>query len=136
MKQTIRSRFYNLRWRFQNKAQRASRAWRYLAGKMTEGDAYQIFHECEDVTGFYCLEGISRESVLDSAKDRYGDVPGLETFVDDACSRVAHKWSSTGDIASAAEDWAFDLIPEYAAADGVTLVDQWDAPAEAETEDA
>jgi hypothetical protein len=42
--------------------------------------------------------------------------------VQSACDRVASKWSSDGHAADAAEDWALDLVAEFAQARGIDLV--------------
>jgi hypothetical protein len=48
--------------------------------------------------------------------------------VQSACARVASKWSSEGYAADAAEDWALDLVGEFAAARGITLTGHEDNP--------
>lgn len=42
---------------------------------------------------------------------------------EDACERVAQKWDSTGDTPDAAEEWALDIVRDYAAARGIALIE-------------
>ena len=98
---------------------------------MTEDDADHIRYECELVSGFYPLEVLTFDAVLEQATDRYGDNPELPGLARRACERVHSRWSSTGDVCGAAEEWAMNLIHEYASQDNVVLIDSWNADAEA-----
>lgn len=106
---------------------RCATAWRYAIGRTTDTDEWNLFHYAEERLGQYSLEGLSERAVLDQAVERYGDHPELPELVSRACSRVADKWNSDGHLTGAAEDWAFDLIAEYAADDGIVLNDTWTA---------
>jgi hypothetical protein len=121
------------RYRMRSRISRVRRAIRYALGRATTEDGWQLFRDAEDVTGFYCLEGIGVDDVLTDAIERYGDMPELPELARRACRRVYDKWNSTGDTQSAAEDWAFDMIRAYADDAGLTLIDSWDA-APADTE--
>ena len=114
-----------LRYRLRLRFARYARAVRYATGHMSVDDAWSMWREAQDVTGFRCLEGISESSVADAAFDRFGYNPELEPIIAQACARVADKWNSTGDTQNAAEGWVLDLIAAYAAADGLTLTDSW-----------
>ena len=76
--------------------------------------------EMERAAGFYGLESISDQDVLDDAAEEYEDSPELRDLCARAAQRVAHKWNSTGDINSAARDWALDLVREWAAERGLS----------------
>jgi hypothetical protein len=95
------------------------RAYRYATRKLSTDDAYWIASECADVSGCWPLQSIGVESVLGSAQDRWQDDPNLPRFAYAAASRVASKWPGSDE--SAAEDWALDLIAEYATQEGITL---------------
>lgn len=118
----FKRRSYRLRMRLE----RAARAWRYLRGKMTDTDAHHLVWEAEHVSGCYSLEGFTVDSVLEDARELFGDVPGLERWAVDACARVASKWDASGDVSSAAAEWAMSLIAQYAKSDGVNLVERED----------
>ena len=114
-----------LRYRLRLRFARYARAVRYATGRMSIDDAWSVWRDAQNVTGFRCLEGISESSVADAAYDRFGDNPELTPIIAQACARVADKWNCSGDTQNAAEDWALDLIAAYAAADGLTLTDSW-----------
>lgn len=121
----IRSWLDRHRWNWRWRLKHWRRAWRYAMNRSTYNDGWDLFHDAEHITGYYALEGLSREDVLNTARERYGDVTGMEELAQRACERVASNWDSTGDMTGAAEDWAFDLIAQYAVADGVNLTDSW-----------
>lgn len=108
-------------WR--NRLQRLARAWRYAIGGMTTADAHAFVFEAQPVAGYAILETLDVESVAEFAEELFGAHDGLQGWASDAVARVGYKWGGTGDIQSAASDWAIDLIREYAAQDGVTLVE-------------
>src|SRR5258708_1113127 len=84
--------------------------------------ANDIILNCQAAAGWYPLETFSVDSCLQTALDCYWeDHPELESLVQSACEGVASKWESAGHAASAAEDWALDLVPEYAQARGIEL---------------
>lgn len=121
----LKTRASALKWRIRSKLKRYGMAYRYATGKLTEDDGFDLIWDAQRITGCYCLESFSRESVMESAADRWGDIPELAALVDQACDRVYSKWSSNGHEADAACDWAMDLVAEYAAAEGITLKDSW-----------
>ena len=119
-----RWRASTLRYRICLNIQDAQRAWALYRGKLTQTQAFGLLHELEGITGSYALETLYESSVLDLAADRWGEnTTELVELVQDACSRVAHKWNSTGDIPGAAIDWALDLVEEYAKARGIVLTE-------------
>ena len=122
---TIRHQLSALQWRLRTGVQRIGRAWRYACGVSTTDDGFRLLREAQALTGCYALEELSEGSVLTLAEDRYGEMPELAGLVSRACARVADKWSSSGDIVGAAEDWAMDLIAGYAEVDGIALKDAW-----------
>ena len=109
-------------YRMKSRLERAGRAWRYLRGTWTESDASQMAYEAHPVAGYAVLETIDVDGTLEWATERYGDHPQMKEWVERAVDRVGYKWSSTGDIQSAAQDWALDLVVDYAASEGVSLV--------------
>lgn len=110
-----------LAYRWQQRLNRAGRAWRYLRGTWTESDASQMAYEAHPVAGYAVLETFDVESTLEWAREYYGDHPRMEEWVRQAVDRVGYKWSGSGDVQSAASDWAIDLVHQYAASEGVEL---------------
>ncbi|UFX42093.1 hypothetical protein HAP47_0022800 [Bradyrhizobium sp. 41S5] len=110
------------RWRVRSALQRYGVAWRYARQRSTRDDGLTLLYDAEHIAGIYGLACLSEESVLERARDFFGDVPGLERWTADACARVNSKHGGgDGEMIGAAEDWALTLISEYAAEDGVTL---------------
>lgn len=116
-------------WKLRQRAKRMRRALRYLTGRLTADEAQTIIVECQDVAGWYALELLCVDDVLNQARERWGEDPVLAELVADACSRVNAKWTGTGESVGAAEDWAFQLVQSYAAERGIDLVDSWDMDA-------
>lgn len=114
-----------MRWRAREAMKRVGRAVRYATNSISEDDAQQIIYDCQPTSGWYPIETFSVETVLEQAADRWGDNPALPALAAEACRRVWNKWDGTQHASDAAEEWAMDLIEEYAAADGVVLVDSW-----------
>lgn len=127
--------FRMLRWRVRHKYARLARGLRYGFGRMTQDDAEWLLCDAKHVAGLYPLEWLAVDTVLEQARDRWGEHPALTEMASRACSRVYDKWSCDGHNASAAEDWAMDLIADYARDRGIKLVDSWSVDTE-ETEDA
>jgi hypothetical protein len=121
----LRMAWHRTYWATRHQWLKAGVAWRYATGRTTTQDAWTLTHEMEDITGYYALEGIDRDTFVDSLRERFGDVPELHELATDACARVAGKWNSTGDISYAAEGWASDLVQRYAIERDITLVDSW-----------
>lgn len=108
-------------WRVQRTASRVVRAWRYATDRMSEDDAQRITSDCRYLAGWHPLELLSVRSLLEVLAEKYEDHPELERLARDACDRVGDKWNGSGDDASAAEDWASDLVAQYASQDGIVL---------------
>lgn len=115
----------NLRWRINAHIRRFRRAWHYAMNTLTEDDASTMRYECTLIEGLYPLECFTRDGVMEACRDRFGDDPALVPLVEAACCRVHSKWSGSGDAAGTAEDWAMDLIQEYARQDRIALTDSW-----------
>lgn len=115
-------RFYRL----QQRLKRLALAWRYLTGTWTEDDAGWIAYEAHQVAGYAVLETVDVDGVVEWAEERFGEHPKMREWARTAVRRVGNKWVSTGDAASAAQDWAVDLIQEYASYEGVELVEKED----------
>lgn len=109
-------------WDCRQTIMRQARAYAYGIGTLTEDEAGTVLHDCYPVAGYWPLETLSVENVLTTALVHWKDHPALESLAFAACDRVQQKWSSTGNAADAAEDWALDLIGEYAEQDGVELL--------------
>ena len=101
--------------------QRFGRAWRYLIGRMNEGDATDMRWEAQQVEGMYPLEIISITDVMESALDKWQEHPALAELTSLAARRVYNKWESNGDVADGAIDWAVDMIGDYAKYDKIVL---------------
>jgi hypothetical protein len=106
-----------------------------VIGSTSQDDANSLLYDAQRLAGSYGLEALSEETVLERVVERYGDVEGLSGLVQCACQHVWSKWSSDGHMTGAAEDWAMDLIAEYAKQDGIELVDSWDDAGEEEEEE-
>jgi hypothetical protein len=118
------------KWRVQDKIRRYREAIAYARNRMDKTQANDIIYNCQAAAGWHPLETLSVDGCLQTALDCYWeDHPELASLVQSACDRVASKWSSSGDAASAAEDWALDLVGEYAEARGITLARLEDNPA-------
>ena len=111
-------------WRMKDRFQKLGRAWRYLTNTMTEDDAYSIMEETYDLVGSYPLEEISAGAVLKAALRRWEDHPDLRRLSEEATARVYSKWDSDGHLRGAAEDWALNLVEEYAESSGITLIER------------
>jgi hypothetical protein len=104
--------------------ERARLAYRFATGTLTQGDAEDIVYMVQPLTGWFPLETISVDSLIESVGYRWANpVEEIAPLAEQACERVASKWDSTGDIASAAEDRATDLIAEYAEREGIELIE-------------
>ena len=130
MMRKLRRKVGLVRWRVRQHWERVCIAARYAAGCSTEPDGWVLFHDGERLTGFYCLEGFSEGDVLSQIQDRFGEFAEAPALCRAATRRVSDKWNSSGDTANAAQDWAADLVEEYAKQDGVALVDSWSVDAE------
>jgi hypothetical protein len=101
---------------------RQARAYAYGMGTLTQDDAETVLHDCYPTARYWPLETLSVDSFYEDLTSwRYAESDALYDYCLAACDRVRSKWNSTGDAVSAAEDWAHDLVAEYAKADGVTL---------------
>lgn len=126
----VRNAYHTARHRLRYRLERYGRAWRYLRHGMTADDAHHFIYEAEHAGGSYSLASFTVEMVMEAATERWGDVPGMVQWASDAASRVSGKWTDDySGLADAAVDWAMTIIPDYAAADGITLVESDDAEA-------
>ncbi len=103
---------------------RAGRAYRYTMGTLDDRDAGDIIYDCQPVTRWYPIETFSEDGVLDCVLRRYHYHAELKSLIHTACQRVWIKWTSTGDTAWAAEDWAYYLVREYAKEGGIELTER------------
>jgi hypothetical protein len=108
--------------RIRHKIRRYREAIAYARNRMDMPIANGIIFDCQAAAGRYPLETLSVDSCLRTTLDVYWQYhPELGSLVQSACVRVASKWEGTGHARDAAEDWALDLIREYAEARGITL---------------
>jgi hypothetical protein len=116
------SRISILYWRLRDTTRRCSRALAYARGRINGNQANDIIFDCQAAAGWYPLETLSVDSCLQTALGvHWQNHPELESLIHYACARVASKWESNGYAAGAAEDWALDLIGEFAEARGIRL---------------
>jgi len=120
--QQLINRFWIAYWRLHDAVRRYRRALAYALARLDADQANEIIYDCHAAAGWYPLETLSINSCLQTALDCYWQHhPELESLVRSACDRVASKWESNGHAADTAEDWALDLIAEYAQARGIQL---------------
>lgn len=111
-----------LRFILQHKAERYAIAWRYARGRSTRDDGLRLLFDAENIVGIYGLATLNVDCVVTTARELYGDVPGIEQWAADACSAVNQKYpGDDGAVSGPAEEDALEKLVEYAAADGVTL---------------
>lgn len=111
-------------WRYaiRFRVQHIGRAIAYARGTMTPAQALWILGDCEEVAGHYALESVSVDSVLEDARARWADRPELVELATRAAARTAENWTG-GETTAAAIDSALDLLADYAAQDGIELVE-------------
>ena len=131
MDSKIRQKLRYLRWRTRDVSRRVAIGWRYAIGRSKLEDGYDLLHAAENLTGIYGLETLSTYSLADDLVERYGEEhrEALTELAERACNRVASKWDASGEVRSAAEDWAGDLVEQYAKEAGLVLTDSWDMAA-------
>jgi hypothetical protein len=127
-------RYWRLRWEWSERFKRWRLAYRFASRQLTEDEAFDISRAAMSVHGCYPLAELSVESTLERVRERYGDDPAFEDLVRDACARVWNKWPGSCETTETAEDWAMDLVVEYADSRGIELVDQYELESE-ETEE-
>ena len=102
---------------------------RFGLGLTTPTEASEIRYRCHEITGCWPLQWIDAEGVIELAEDRWkatdrwGTPVDFEAYAKDAVRRVHTKWPGNDDMTGAAQDWAMDLIGEYALQDGIALLD-------------
>jgi hypothetical protein len=95
----------------------------YARNRIDPGQANEIIYDCQAAAGWFPLETFSVDRCLQTALDCHWEPhPELKSLVQSACDRVASKWSSDGHAADAAEDWALDLVGEFAETRGIALI--------------
>jgi hypothetical protein len=136
-RQQLISRISILQYRARDKIRRYRLAIAYARQRIDADQANDIIYDCQAAAGWYPLETFSADGCLQTALDCYWQPhPELESLVQSACDRVASKWSSNGHAADAAEDWALDLVADFAAARGIALLRHEDDPATLQMDNA
>jgi hypothetical protein len=93
-------------------------------GLLDRQAAADVIYEVQPIVGWYPLEDIGIDAVVEAAGYRWSNpAEQILPLAEQACQRVWNKWESSGDVSSAAEDWALNLIAEYAPDAGVELVE-------------
>jgi len=120
---TASARYHGMR----STAKRWGRAWRYATGRMTTNDAWDLFLEVEDYTGYHSLKGIREENVTSAVIDHYGEIllpvlPELTKLVRQACRQAVITCRGNGETTGQAEDWACDIVVGYLAKRGIIPV--------------
>jgi hypothetical protein len=140
-KRSVINQIHRFHWVCRDNYIRVRRGWRYVRRRMTEDDAIVIRNECYRVSGDFPLSYLSLSPIVEEMRERYGGNPKLEDLARSACLDVWSHWTGSGDLASCAEELVWDKINEWAAEDGITLVeigdeepDQHDALIESEVE--
>ena len=119
---TIPATLTRWRWRLRHHWRRWLLAVAFARDNLTRDQALDLLYHAEEAAGVWPLATFDAEGVLQTARERWGDNPALERLAHDAASRVASKWSGDdGHLAGAAEDWALDLLAEFAAQEGIEL---------------
>lgn len=111
----------DLRFRARIKLRRYRRALAYARHKLTHEQALDLLYEAQEIAACWALETIDAEGVLIEAREQWEDHPEFARLAEEAASRVASKWDSSGDMAYEARGSALDLFKEYAAMEGITL---------------
>ncbi len=110
---------FNFRLRF--RYARLRRAFAYATGRLSSDQAQTILIECRDYAGWYSLNTLCVDDLLDHAVSLYGDSAHLlKPYLDAACERTARKWDC-GDELNIALHCALDCALEHAWDDGVRL---------------
>jgi hypothetical protein len=109
-------------WRTKDRAQRLSRAWWYLIGRLSADDAQTIMLDCRYAAGWHPLLTLTVEDTLEQARETFADHAELPRLIADGCARVGDKWESYNDDLYEARRWAIELAEGYAAEEGITLV--------------
>jgi hypothetical protein len=122
MRQLV-TQFSIAKYRLYDMIRRYRLAIAYAQNCIDAEQANDIIYDCQAAAGWFPIETLSVDSCLQTALDcHWQPHPELEGLVQSACDRVASKWSSDGFAADAAEDWALDLVAEFAQARGIDLV--------------
>jgi hypothetical protein len=117
------TQFSIAKYRLRSTIRRYRLAIAYARDRIDPVQANEIIYDCQPTAGWFPLEGFSIDGCLETALDcHWQSHPELENLVRSACAHVAGKWESDGHAAAAAEDWALDLVAEFAQARGIDLV--------------
>lgn len=102
--------------------ERARLGYLYANGQLTATDAFTMIGELQDVACSYALLSIDIGTVMEWAVERWAnDEDELRPLAERACQRVYNKWEGGG--TDGAAEWALDMVEEYAAEEGIALVE-------------
>lgn len=110
-------------YRLRSRLARYRLAYAYARGRMSPDQALSILWDCQHAAGSFCLISLDVSDVLEAARDRWEDHPELPGLCKSAASRVASKWDDYTEVRSSCEDWALDLVADYARGEGIALVE-------------
>jgi hypothetical protein len=103
----------------------AGLGYRLANGQLDQDDANAVIHECLAIAGWWPLAILDLGSVTEVAGFRWqNSADEIAPLALQACQRVSNKWFGDADaVTCAAEDWALDLIEEYAVDAGLELIE-------------
>jgi hypothetical protein len=102
----------------------AGLGYRLANSQLDQDDANAAIYECLPIAGWWPLATLDIASITEVAGFRWtNSAEQITPLALQACQRVSNKWSGDDAATCAAEDWALNLIEEYAAADGIELIE-------------
>ena len=101
---------------------RWTRAWHYVAGRLSADEAQRLMLDCRHPAGWHPLLVLTVEDALEQARAEIADHPDLARLVADGCARVGDKWEPYYGELLEARCWAINLAKNYAADEGITFV--------------
>jgi hypothetical protein len=109
------------RYRLHLRFRRWRHALAYATSRLSSGEAQTILIECQDYAGWYPLNTLCVDDLLDHAVSLYGDSARLlKPYLDAACERTARKWDC-GDELNIALGFALEAALDSAGQDGIEI---------------
>lgn len=112
------------RYKLKDFVLRARQGWRWMRGTLTREDARDMQWKIDHLAGWYPLVVLSVDDIKEQLEDMYESQPQFDELADRAASRVYSKFDDYSDMRSNAQDWAVDLVRDYAVADRVALIER------------
>ena|ERR1700751_4909282 len=101
--------------------QRYGRALAYARGRLTPDQAQSMFYDVQHAAGWYSLNTLCADEVMQEALERWKPHPELAGLVDEACDYVGDKYEDCTDVNSECRDWALRKVEEWAGERGIAL---------------